>query len=89
MHCSVIGAIVERTLLDAREIRAEWISYKAAQALTGLGRTTLWRLAKEGKIPVAAHGRARRLNREALECFMWSCAGSAPSKASEDRREQS
>ncbi len=89
MHCPVIGVVVERTLLDAREIRAEWITYKAAQKLTGLGRTSLWRLTKDGMIPVAGHGRAKRLNREALEEYMWACAGIAPSKASEDRREQS
>ncbi len=86
MYCPVIGAIVERTLVDAREIRAEWITYKAAQKLTGLGRTSLWRLTKDGIIPVAGHGRARRLNREALECFMWSCVGNSPSEAPEDRR---
>ncbi len=86
MYCPVIGAIVERTLLDAREIRAEWITYKAAQKLTGLGRTSLWRLTKDGIIPVAGHGRARRLNREALERFMWNCAGGAPDEASEERR---
>jgi excisionase family DNA binding protein len=74
-------------VLDGKEeIRAAWLSYKEARKLTGLGRTTLWRLAKEGKIPVAGHGRARRLNREALERFMWSCVGNSPSEAPEDRR---
>ncbi len=73
-------------MLDGKEeIRAAWLSYKEAQKLTGLGRTSLWRLAKEGKIPVAGHGRARRLNRKALEEYMWACAGGAPNKAPEDR----
>ena len=71
--------------MDAREVRAEWITYKAAQKMTGLGRTSLWRLAKDGRIPVAGHGRARRLNREALERFMWSCVGGSD-EAPEDRR---
>lgn len=60
-------------LLQDRRLRAEWLSYREAQTLTGLGRTTLWRLAKDGKIPVAGYGRARRLNRKALEQYMWSC----------------
>ncbi len=66
------------------EIRAAWLSYKEARRLTGLGRTSLWRLAKEGKIPVAGHGRARRLNRKALEEYMWSCVDGGTEEAPED-----
>lgn len=72
--------------MERSDMRAEWLSYKEAQRLTGLGRTSLWQLAKEGKIPVAGHGRAKRLNREALEQYMWSCVGDNLDEASEDHR---
>lgn len=72
-------------LYGKEEIRAEWLSYKEAQKLTGLGRTSLWRLARDGKIPVAGHGRARRLNREALEGYMWSRVGGPEDEAPEGR----
>ena len=51
---------------------AEWLTYREAQELTGLGRTTLWRAVSAGLIPVSVHGRSKRLNRRSLEEYMWS-----------------
>lgn len=51
----------------------EWLSYREAQLLTGLGRTTLWRAASEGRIVVSKQGRAVRLLRRSLKDLM--CQG--------------
>lgn len=51
---------------------AEWLTYRQAQELTGLGKTTLWRMVKAWTIPVSSHGRAKRINRQALEEYMWA-----------------
>ena len=53
------------------EIKAEWISYKAAQKLTGLSRGTLFRLTKDGFIPASKQGRAVRLHRKSIDALMW------------------
>ena len=48
----------------------EWLSYAEAMELVGLGRTTLWKLARAGEIEVARVGRARRISRESLTAYM-------------------
>ncbi len=53
------------------EIKAEWISYKAAMKITGLSRGTLWRLTKDGFIPASKQGRAVRLHRKSIDALMW------------------
>jgi excisionase family DNA binding protein len=52
------------------EIMPTWITYEEAQRLTSLGRTTLWRMVKSGKVKSTSIGRAVRINRESLEEFM-------------------
>jgi excisionase family DNA binding protein len=52
------------------EIVREWISYRQAEQLVGLSRTTLWKLLKAGEIEYRRVGRAVRINRESLTAYM-------------------
>ncbi len=52
------------------ELQREWITYAEAQTLSGLGRTTLWKLLNSGEIKAARVGRAIRLNRRSLEEYL-------------------
>lgn len=52
------------------EIVRRWLTYKEAEQLVGLSRTTLWKLIREGKIEYRRVGRAVRINRESLEAYM-------------------
>jgi excisionase family DNA binding protein len=52
------------------EILREWLTYKEAEQLVGLSRTTLWRLISAGEIEHRKVGRAVRINRESLEAYM-------------------
>lgn len=62
-----------------REVdRPEWISYREAQRLVGLGRTTLWRLVSSGEVEAARVGRAVRINRTSLTAFMERSAADDP-----------
>lgn len=65
---------------------AEWLTYREAQELTGLGRTTLWRTVSAGLIPVSVHGRSKRLHRRSLEEYMWSRVPEARGQVTGDRR---
>lgn len=47
-----------------------WLSYKDAAAFSGLGRTTLWRLAATGQVHAAKVGTAVRFSRKSLQEFM-------------------
>ena len=47
-----------------------WLSYKEAEQLVGLSRTTLWKLISAGEIEHRRIGRAVRINRESLERYM-------------------
>ncbi len=58
-------------------IESQWLTYREAQRLVGLGRTTLWRLAKSGEIEVSYVGRAARINRSSLIDFMKRSAGAS------------
>jgi excisionase family DNA binding protein len=51
-------------------VQPEWLTYRQAQTLSGLGRTTLWSRVTAGEIKAARIGRAVRINRESLEEFM-------------------
>jgi excisionase family DNA binding protein len=44
------------------EITREWVTYKQAEELSGLSRTTLWKLLSAGEIRAARIGRAVRIN---------------------------
>jgi excisionase family DNA binding protein len=52
------------------EITREWLTYKEAEQLVGLSRTTLWKIINEGAIEHRKIGRAVRINRESLEAYM-------------------
>lgn len=52
------------------EIVKEWLTYKEAEQLVGLSRTTLWKLISAGEIEHRKVGRAVRINRESLEVYM-------------------
>jgi excisionase family DNA binding protein len=52
------------------EITPEWVTYKQAAELSGLSRTTLWKLVSASEIEAARVGRAVRLNRDSLTAYM-------------------
>lgn len=52
------------------EIVRGWLTYKEAEQLVGLSRTTLWKLIGSGEIEYRRIGRAVRINRESLEAYM-------------------
>ncbi len=52
------------------EITREWVTYKQAEELSGLSRTTLWRLVSKGEIKAARVGRAVRISRQSLEQYL-------------------
>jgi excisionase family DNA binding protein len=52
------------------EVRREWLGYRESETLTGLSRTTLWKLINAGEIKAARVGRAVRLNRRSLEAYL-------------------
>ncbi len=52
------------------EIARTWLTYKEAEQLVGLSRTTLWKLISAGEIEHRKVGRAVRINRESLEAYM-------------------
>ena len=47
-----------------------WLTYKEAEQLVGLSRTTLWKLIGAGEIEHRKVGRAVRIHRESLEAYM-------------------
>ena len=53
-----------------REIRPEWLRYSEAERYSGLGRSTLWKLVKDGDVRAAKVGKAVRLNRQSLDRYM-------------------
>jgi excisionase family DNA binding protein len=53
-----------------RELQREWLTYAEAQAVSGLGRTTLWKLLNSGAIKAARVGRAVRINRRSLDGYL-------------------
>jgi excisionase family DNA binding protein len=52
------------------EIVRNWLTYKEAEQLVGLSRTTLWKLISAGEIEYRRVGRAVRINRASLEAYM-------------------
>lgn len=54
------------------EVTREWVTYRQAEEITGLSRTTLRKLVNEGEITMRRIGRAVRINRESLDAFMHS-----------------
>jgi excisionase family DNA binding protein len=58
-----------RSGMHANIVRT-WLSYKEAEQLVGLSRTTLWKLLSAGEIEHRKVGRTVRINRESLEAYM-------------------
>jgi excisionase family DNA binding protein len=52
------------------EITREWVTYKQAEELSGLSRTTLWKLLSAGEIKAARIGRAVRINRRSIDDYL-------------------
>ena len=52
------------------EVTREWVTYKQAEELSGLSRTTLWKLLSAGEIKAARIGRAVRINRRSLAEYL-------------------
>ena len=52
------------------EVTRKWITYKQAEELSGLSRTTLWKLIGAGDVEAARVGRAVRINRDSLHTYM-------------------
>lgn len=52
------------------EITREWVTYRQAEEIAGLSRTTLRKLVDEGTIRVKRVGRAVRINRASLDAYM-------------------
>lgn len=52
------------------EVIREWVTYRQAEEIAGLSRTTLRKLVDEGKIKIRHVGRAVRINRESLDAYM-------------------
>jgi excisionase family DNA binding protein len=52
------------------EIVRDWLTYKEAEQLVGLSRTTLWKMISAGEIEHRKVGRAVRINRQSLEAYM-------------------
>ena len=52
------------------QVTREWVTYKQAEELSGLWRTTLWKLLSAGEIKAARVGRAVRINRRSLDEYL-------------------
>ena len=52
------------------EVTREWVTYRQAEEITGLSRTTLRKLVDEGEITIRRVGRAVRINRATLDAYM-------------------
>lgn len=59
------------------ETTREWVTYKQAEEISGLSRTTLWKLLSVGEIKAARIGRAVRIKRRSLEEYLERAAESA------------
>jgi excisionase family DNA binding protein len=62
------------------QVTREWVTYKQAEELSGLSRTTLWKLLSAGEIKAARVGRAVRINRRSIDDYLeraseGSCVG--------------
>jgi excisionase family DNA binding protein len=52
------------------QVTREWVTYKQAEELSGLSRTTLWKLLSAGEIKAARVGRAVRINRRSIDDYL-------------------
>ena len=54
----------------AQQVQPEWLRYPEAERYAGLGRSTLWKLVKNGQVDAAKVGKAVRINRHSLDEYM-------------------
>ncbi len=52
------------------QVTREWVTYKQAEEISGLSRTTLRKLVDESPIRIKRVGRAVRINRASLDAYM-------------------
>lgn len=52
------------------QVAREWVTYRQAEEIAGLSRTTLRKLVEQGEIQIRRVGRAVRLNRASLDAYM-------------------
>ncbi len=52
------------------QVTREWVTYKQAEEIAGLSRTTLRKLVEGDEIRIKRVGRAVRINRESLDAYM-------------------
>ena len=53
-----------------QQIQPEWLRYPEAERYSGLGRSTLWKLVRDGHISAAKVGKAVRIRRRSLDEYM-------------------
>jgi excisionase family DNA binding protein len=53
-------------------IEREWLSYREATELTGLSRTRLWELLRDGSIAGVKDGKRVRINRASIHRYLQS-----------------
>lgn len=58
----------------------KWGTYRQAEEMAGLSRTTLWRLVRTGEIEAAKVGRAVRINLHSLDAYMNRCSANDPAE---------
>jgi excisionase family DNA binding protein len=54
----------------AQQVQPEWLRYPEAERYSGLGRSTLRKLVKGGRVSAAKVGKAVRINRQSLDEYM-------------------
>jgi excisionase family DNA binding protein len=54
----------------AQHVQPEWLRYPEAERYSGLGRSTLWKLVRDGHISAARVGKAVRIQRRSLDEYM-------------------
>ena len=74
MHASTATNEQDRRAVQDQVIR-EWVTYRQAEEIAGLSRTTLRKLVDEGQIRIKRVGRAVRINRASLDAYMNAEAG--------------
>ena len=52
------------------QVTRDWVTYKEAEEISGLSRTTLWKLLSAGELKAARVGRAVRINRRSLAEYL-------------------
>jgi excisionase family DNA binding protein len=52
------------------QVTRQWLTYRQAEEIAGLSRTTLRKLVDEGEIQIKRVGRAVRISRESLDRHM-------------------